>query len=386
MNTGDDSLRLGFEVHGAISYDGPTDADTYSFQGTAGTEVWLSVERTSFALDSVMELVDANGNVVARSDNMQQEEADPSLLGGTALQFQDDPWTPVDDYSTNPYDPAMRVVLPGPAGTVETYHVRMYSALAIGDIDAAHIPTGISGITAADVPVGISGISTVNVSNLNGKTFQITSSTGAATFEFIDSTGTTKLTSGDEAIYFNSKTDTGATIAADMVQAINGYIVVGNLSHVPVAIGGITAANVPTVADMDGMQFQISVSGGTPVTFEFVDTSVRSQASPGDVPVFFDSSLGTTTLDTIRANMVSAIDDADFGCTAQVLANGEIALYGSSIVFNGKPHSYTATPFTQVANLDGATFQITDGGGTTRHLRVRRHQRPHAPPAAAISP
>ena len=123
MNTGDDTLRLGFEVHGAISYDDPNDVDTYSFQGTAGTEVWLAIERTSFALDSVMELVDADGNVVARSDNLQQEEADPSLLGGAALPFQADPWTPIDDYSTNPYDPAMRVVLPGPAGTVETYYV-----------------------------------------------------------------------------------------------------------------------------------------------------------------------------------------------------------------------------------------------------------------------
>ena len=123
INTGDDTLRLGFEVHGAISYDDPSDADTYSFQGTAGTEVWLAVERTSFSLDSVMELLDADGNVVARSDNFQQENADSSLLGGSALPFQADPWTPTDDYSTNPYDPAMRVVLPGPAGTVETYYV-----------------------------------------------------------------------------------------------------------------------------------------------------------------------------------------------------------------------------------------------------------------------
>ena len=59
---GDDVLRLGFEVHGTIAYDRPTDVDVYSFQGYAGTEVWMAIDRTSFSLDTVLELVDANGN------------------------------------------------------------------------------------------------------------------------------------------------------------------------------------------------------------------------------------------------------------------------------------------------------------------------------------
>ena len=58
---GDEVLRLGFEVHGTIAYDRPTDVDTYSFQGYPGTEVWMAIDRTSFSLDTVLELVDANG-------------------------------------------------------------------------------------------------------------------------------------------------------------------------------------------------------------------------------------------------------------------------------------------------------------------------------------
>ena len=375
INTGDDTLRLGFEVHGAISYDDPSDADTYSFQGTAGTEVWLAVERTSFSLDSVMELLDADGNVVARSDNFQQENADTKQLlaagDGAALPFQADPWTPTDDYSTNPYDPAMRVVLPGPAGTVETYYVRIYSALNIGDIDAANLPAGITGINA---PVGISGIltstsvSSTNLAKLSGQTFQITDGNNVtATFELIDTAGTTTLTAGDVPIYYDSSTDTIAIVRTDMVQAINGYIVMGNLdtANLPVVIDNINATKVPTIADLDGTQFQIKVGSSAAVTFEFVNTSVRNQASNGAVAVFFNST--TDTIDTVRADMVNAINGADFGCTAQALADGNIALYGNEITFKGAVSGEIPTPFTQattsIASLDGATFQITDGNG-----------------------
>ena len=103
---GDDTLRLGFEVHGAINYNDPSSVDVYSFTGTAGTDVYIAMDRTSFSLDSVVELVDANGNVIARSDNKEQE--DPALggntiyLGGTALPFQEgNTSVPNDNYSDN---------------------------------------------------------------------------------------------------------------------------------------------------------------------------------------------------------------------------------------------------------------------------------------------
>ena len=65
--SGDSSRRLGFEVHGFISADTPSDVDTYQFTGSAGTEVWIDVDKTSPGLDSMIELLDAAGNVLARS-------------------------------------------------------------------------------------------------------------------------------------------------------------------------------------------------------------------------------------------------------------------------------------------------------------------------------
>ncbi len=41
---GDENLRLGFTVSGAVA--SPADVDIYSFVGTAGTQVWIDIDRT----------------------------------------------------------------------------------------------------------------------------------------------------------------------------------------------------------------------------------------------------------------------------------------------------------------------------------------------------
>ena len=66
----------------------PADVDVYSFNAAAGTEIWLDIDRTTMALDSVVELIDATGVVIARSDNSGAETANPALLvnGGLAGQ------------------------------------------------------------------------------------------------------------------------------------------------------------------------------------------------------------------------------------------------------------------------------------------------------------
>ncbi len=115
---GDDVLRLGFEVHGTIAFDRPSDADVYSFQGYAGTEIWIAIDRTSFSLDSVVELIDADGNVLAKSDNWRDETNTPTTLDNSA-------WTYQDVYSTNPRDAGLHIVLPGPAGQQRTYYIRV---------------------------------------------------------------------------------------------------------------------------------------------------------------------------------------------------------------------------------------------------------------------
>jgi len=64
---GDDNRRLGFEVHGSIAADDPSDVDVYAFTGYAGSEAWIDVDKTSSSLDAMVELLDASGNVLARS-------------------------------------------------------------------------------------------------------------------------------------------------------------------------------------------------------------------------------------------------------------------------------------------------------------------------------
>jgi hypothetical protein len=133
--SGDDNLRLGFEIHGSISQTvanvGFGDADVYSFKATAGTPVWFDIDKTSSSLDTVVELIDANGSVIARSDNSLTETQNPGQLVGIAKPMQTgfsgsaSPFSNPDFYSTNPLDAGMRVDLPGTAGAVNTYFVRV---------------------------------------------------------------------------------------------------------------------------------------------------------------------------------------------------------------------------------------------------------------------
>ena len=52
--SGDDNRRLGFEVQGSIALDNPGDVDIYSFVGYAGSEVWIDLDKTSSALDTMV--------------------------------------------------------------------------------------------------------------------------------------------------------------------------------------------------------------------------------------------------------------------------------------------------------------------------------------------
>lgn len=140
--SGDENQRLGFQISGVIS--APGDVDNYSFNGTAGTEVWLDIDRTDIGLDTVIELVDADGRTLALSDSSYAEEADPSKLYKSAdlaaetvhslrksspeFYFSSALGEPKDLYSTNPKDAGMRVILPGTAGTSNLYHVRVRSS------------------------------------------------------------------------------------------------------------------------------------------------------------------------------------------------------------------------------------------------------------------
>ncbi|XZE56816.1 Ig-like domain-containing protein [Planctomycetaceae bacterium SH139] len=138
---GDDLRRIGFEVEGFLSQ--PSDVDVYQFRGEAGSEIWIDIDRTSFALDSVVELLDAQGRVLARSTNSGNEVFDSGTievfseqvdglvgplskgpLGLATLSSGDEYF---DFGSTNPRDAGMRIVLPGAVGSRGPYFVRVRS-------------------------------------------------------------------------------------------------------------------------------------------------------------------------------------------------------------------------------------------------------------------
>ena len=106
--TADTVRRLGFEIDGYLS--GNHDIDTYSFIGSPGSEVWVDVDRSTFTLDTVVELLDAEGNVLARSDNSVEETSatnptpitvfSPELEGlATSLQASDETYVERDSYN-----------------------------------------------------------------------------------------------------------------------------------------------------------------------------------------------------------------------------------------------------------------------------------------------
>lgn len=141
LDAGDENLRLGFTVQGNIAAE--SDLDVYSFVGTAGSTVWIDIDRTGAALDSVVEVLDIFGRVLAQSDNSIAESqagnvlfTDPSVLPGTVNVMDQDPFVATDDLSgvdvdfqtTNPADAGLRIQLPGASGTPNEYFIRVRSS------------------------------------------------------------------------------------------------------------------------------------------------------------------------------------------------------------------------------------------------------------------
>ena len=203
LTGGDSSQRLGFEVHGYIASANPSDQDVYSFSAAVGQEVWIDIDRTAFALDTVVELVDADGNVLAWSDNSFAETAPASQIEtghGLARPMAGSSWSVKDFYSQNPLDAGMRVVLPGPAGQVQTYYVRVRAAVrTIQSVSGSALVDGET-FTLSDGIPSLSGSVTYH----------------SITFEF-DSNGT--FTNGHVAVPF-----TANSTAAQVAQAIRTAI------------------------------------------------------------------------------------------------------------------------------------------------------------------
>tara|TARA_R110001592_G_scaffold31886_3_gene111922 strand:+ start:37950 stop:54350 length:16401 start_codon:yes stop_codon:yes gene_type:complete len=127
--SGDENRRLGFEVHGSIASNNSGDADIYSFNAEAGTQIWIDIDRTGLALDTVIELLDPLGRVIAVANNNTDAAPGtaPSASTVTPNPLIENPNFGGDFYSSNPNDAGMRIVLPGMNGILTTYFVRVRS-------------------------------------------------------------------------------------------------------------------------------------------------------------------------------------------------------------------------------------------------------------------
>jgi VCBS repeat-containing protein len=141
LNGGDENVRLGFTVFGTIGAN--RDLDVYQFRAKAGTMVWLDIDRTGAALDAVLELIDADGNILTQSDHSFTEASSGTVYtaagaGIRAFPMSQSPFvvSTSDFQTTNPLDPGLRLRLPGTAGTDNTYYVRVRSS-NLGPTDPA---------------------------------------------------------------------------------------------------------------------------------------------------------------------------------------------------------------------------------------------------------
>ena len=120
LKSGDADRRLGFQIYGFIAADDPTDLDVYSFNARGGTEVWIDVDRTGAALDAIVELITADGTVLASS-------YDNDTLAGLANPLTKDVWQGSDFYTINPRIRGCGWCCLAIPSSSESYYVRLRS-------------------------------------------------------------------------------------------------------------------------------------------------------------------------------------------------------------------------------------------------------------------
>ena len=277
-SSGDDTLRLGFQVQGYIRTDAPQDADIYSFDAKPGTEVWLDIDRTQFALDSMIELVDdlgqvvawsdtsgtdASGNVIDPNSDSVAETAGPSELvanHGQARTMHKADWSVNDFYTQNLRDAGLRVVLPGEGNDPRKYYVRVVAAPKMIEAPAGdQIHEGDS-FTLSD---GILDKPTTNVP-LSMNYSPLATPNTIASRKVVFTFATSNPGSDPTVIVFDPVNGTAKSVAIAIAQAIQDCKAAGLL--------GIDAAAV------DGA-VTLSRTGGTTIRMDLSQSALR-QANP----------------------------------------------------------------------------------------------------------
>ena len=147
-SSADENRRLGFNVRGSLSQNG--DIDVYSFRANGGTEVFFDIDDTDFGLDTIVELIDVNGNILALSDNSLSESVTSSGLVNNIGAGRVLPLRKLGEHlveTPNRLDAGMRVLLPGNSSNPDNvYFVRVRSSnLRPGDFASRLTTTSLVG-------------------------------------------------------------------------------------------------------------------------------------------------------------------------------------------------------------------------------------------------
>ena len=266
--SGDDNRRLGFEVHGSIAFDNPGDQDVYSFTGYAGSEVWIDIDKSSSALDTMVELLDSSGRVLARSiDAIAEGVVVPSepifdFTGGASVTYQ----------LANPG------VLPGSlAGTLYDFSGILPVAIQTFTVDSAGVVTFRDVFNAVEVPA------------IRGS---FVAATGLLTIDFADEAGQTAV-------------DVRYSYATGALSGVTGLATVpGQKSW----LGGDHFSTNPKDA---GMRVILPGTRGNQVTF-----FLRVRSQPRYEPVATDATNGGVTATTAAQHATDLQDPAKLAAGA----------------------------------------------------------------------
>jgi large repetitive protein len=282
LQSGDENKRLGFTITGSVAT--PSDLDVFRFSGTAGTPVWFDIDQSSGSLDSIIELIDADGNIIALSNKSLDESisgtvhSNPAMIGpNRVLPMDQSSHVPLNRLSlaqqdfqgVNPLDAGMRVVLPGTAGTTNEYYVRVRSS------NVSPVPAIVNGVPVdrsssarlTDRSLVREGIST-GVYKLQLRLQQMQEIAGT-TVQFADVRyATTGIDIQGQPLRSALLGEVGEANPAETNAAPTSAIALGNVLNND--MGGLSiAGNIANVGDIDWYDFTISVDSIAPFSADY---------------------------------------------------------------------------------------------------------------------
>ena len=270
INAGDENLRLGFTVHGAIA--STSDLDVYSFVGTAGTPVWLDIDRTDASLDSVIELIDVDGNIIAQSNDSLADSknygvgfVDPALIVPDSVNsFERDTFATPNSWLNTNLSPQLLELEPNNSfatpqnldgeqwyisydNEIEDSSTRPYVSIA-GSGDGTFDYYSFSAIA------GTTGTFDIDNSNFDSELF------------LFDSAGNLVALNDDNANDPGSETNIFDAFVSVVFPTTGTYVLaVGEFNSFPDAVPGTIAGNVPDAGD--NYTLHISVDGQSPIPY-----------------------------------------------------------------------------------------------------------------------